>query len=280
MIQLITDSTASLPQDVADRLGIPIIPQVVMFGDESFLEGIEIDNETFLNRLQSEKELPKTAAPPPGLFVEQFKRLGPADTAICIHPSAEISGTVRSAMIAKEQFPEADIRIIDTRAIASPLAQMVLIAHQWVQEGRSADDIIQGIEQLMARSRIFFLVNTLEYLQKGGRIGGASAFIGSILQVKPILELRDGRIEPLERERTHKRALKRLKELVIAQSARGQDAHLTVLHAAVPDEAKALADDLAGQLGVDTPVLITDVTPAIVTHAGPGVLGVGFFAAG
>jgi DegV family protein with EDD domain len=237
-----------------------------------------MDPATFLRRLRAAKELPKTAAPPPGLFVEQFQRLaGPGNTVLCIHPSAELSGTVRSALTAAADFPDADIRVLDTRTVASPLAALVLLAAQWAEQGEDAGTIMARLQALIPRSHLYFLVDTLEYLQKGGRIGGAAALIGSVLQVKPILELREGRVEPLERERTQRKALARLKELVLARAVRGPESHLSVLHAGAPEAAQALAIDLGQQLGVSD-VMVMDLTPAIVTHAGPGVLGVGFFA--
>ena len=278
MIHIVTDSTSGLPATLAQQFNIPVIPQVIMFGDESFLEGVEMDHATFLRRLRAAKDLPKTAAPPPGLFVEQFQRLaGPGNTVLCIHPSAELSGTVRSAMTAAADFPDADIRVLDTRTIASPLTALVLLAAQMAQQGENADTIVAGLHALIPRSHLYFLVDTLEYLQKGGRIGGAAALIGSVLQVKPILELREGRVEPLERERTQRKALARLKELVLERAPHGPESHLSVLHAGVPEAAQALALDLSRQLGI-ADVMVMDLTPAIVTHAGPGVLGVGFFA--
>jgi DegV family protein with EDD domain len=278
MIHIITDSTAGLPTALAQQYHIPVIPQVILFGDESYLEGVEMDHATFLRRLRAAKDLPKTAAPPPGLFVEQFQRLaGPGNTVLCIHPSAELSGTVRSALTAAADFPDADIRVLDTRTIASPLAALVLMAAQWAGQGESADAIMARLQSLIPYSHLYFLVDTLEYLQKGGRIGGAAALIGSVLQVKPILELRDGRVEPLERERTQRKALARLKELVLERAPHGPESHLSVLHAGAPEAAQSLAADLGSQLGVSD-VMVMDLTPAIVTHAGPGVLGVGFFA--
>ena len=279
MIHVVTDTTSGLPADLARQYDIPVIPQVVIFGEESYLEGIEIDHATFLSRLRTAKTLPKTAAPPPGLFADLFQqRVRPGDTVLCIHPSAELSGTVRSALTAAAEFPDLDIRVLDTRTVASPLATLVLLAAQMAEQGESVDAILARLQALIPRSRLFFLVDTLEFLQKGGRIGGAAALIGSVLQVKPILELREGRVEPLERERTQRKALARLKELVLASAARGAESHLGVLHAGAAEAARALADDLGQQLGVPE-VRIMELTPAIVTHAGPGVLGVGFFAA-
>jgi DegV family protein with EDD domain len=277
MVKIITDTTAGLPEGTARRYDIPVIPQIINFGNDSFYEGVNIDNATFMARLTMSKELPKTAAPPPELFVEEFRRLAPLDEPIlCIHPSAEVSGTVRSATVAAQEFPDADIRVIDTRVVGSPLATLVELAAGWAEEGVDADTIVRRIEELSGRCRVYFLVATLEYLAKGGRIGGASALVGSVLQIKPILALSDGRVEPFERERTHKRAVLRLKALVLEQYPRRENGYLSIMHAAVPDQAEALARDLGQALGLGN-VPILDVPPAIVTHGGPGILAVAFF---
>ena len=278
MVKIITDTTASLPDEIARRYDIPVIPQIIVFGADSYLEGIEIDKATFTERLKTSRELPRTAAPPPDLFVKEFERLVPqGEPILCIHPSSEVSGTVRSATVAARDFPDADIRVIDTRFIAGPLATMVILAAQWAEAGDDADTIEGRLRDLTSRCRLYFMVATLEYLARGGRIGGASALLGGVLQVKPILTFQDGQVNQFERERTHKRAVARLKELVLEQIPRDGSGHLSVLHADVPDQGQALADDLGAQLGLSS-VPIYDIPPAIVTHAGPGLLGVGFFA--
>ena len=279
MVRIITDTTAALRPEVANRFNIPVIPQYINFGEDSYAEGIDMDIDTFMQRLQTSSELPKTAAPPPELFVNQYQRLVPMnDTIICIHPSSAVSGTVRSARVAALDFPEADIRVIDTRLIASPLGTLVELAANWAESGMDADTIESRIRNLMPRCQIYFLEATLEYLAKGGRIGGASALLGSVLQVKPILSLQNGQVELFEKERTMRRARKRLKDLVVQHYPRDGDGYLTVMHAGEFD----LAEDLANELRYLTnyphiPVL--HVPPAIITHAGPGVLGVGFFEA-
>ncbi|MEJ2559179.1 MAG: DegV family protein [Anaerolineae bacterium] len=277
MVHIITDTLAGLPAETARQYNIPVIPQVIIFGTDSYLEGVEMDNATFMQRLRTARELPKTAAPPPDLFVKEFQRLvADGKPILCIHPSAEVSGTVRSAMVAARDFPDADIRVIDTRLIASPMATVVTLAAEWAEAGHHADSIEASLLDLTPRCRIYFLVDTLEYLAKGGRIGGAAALLGSMLQVKPILTFRDGQVNQFERERTHKRALARLKELVLDQIARDGSGYLSVMHAGVPEQGQALADDLGARLGLPH-VPILDVPPAIVTHGGPGILGVGFF---
>jgi fatty acid kinase fatty acid binding subunit len=277
MVKIITDTTACLPDEVARRYQIPIIPQVINFDNDSYYEGVQMDNAAFMQRLRSSSRLPKTAAPPPELFTEVFQRLVPGgETILCIHPSSEVSGTVRSASVARMDFPDADIRVIDTRLVASPLGTLVGLAAQWAEQGLDADTITTRVESMARCCRIYFLVATLEYLARGGRIGGASALLGSVLQIKPILALQDGRVEQFERERTQRRAVQRLKEIVCEQYPRNQDGYLSVLHAGVPDEGLALALDLKGLLNLED-VPLFDMPPAIVTHGGPGILGAAFF---
>jgi DegV family protein with EDD domain len=277
MVQIITDTTACLPPEIAQRYHIPVIPQVINFGEESFYEGIQIDIPTFMNRLKSSSEIPKTAAPPPELFVEEFAHLvSLGEPILCIHPSAEVSGTVRSAIVAAQDFPSADIRVIDTRTIATPLGTMVELAAEWAQQGLDADTIVSRLESLIRRCRVYFMVATLEYLARGGRIGGAAALLGSVLQIKPILTVTDGRVDQFERERTHKRAIARLKEIVIEEAPHDGCAYLTIMQADNLGEARLLAEDLATKLN-QPHIPIAHMPPAIVTHGGPGILGVGFF---
>lgn len=276
MVKIITDTTSCLSPEFSRQHDIPVIPQVINFGDESFLEGVNLSIGDFMQRLRTSPELPKTAAPPVELFVKEFERLVPlGETILCIHPSSEVSGTVRSAQVAAQEFPNADIRILDTRLVASPLGTLVEKAAGWEEEGLGADMIDTRLREMMGRGRIYFLVATLEYLAKGGRIGGAAALVGSVLQIKPLLTMCDGRIDVLEKERTHRRALERLQELVVTHVA-AYNGYVSVLHAGIPEQGKALADSLKSRLGLaDVPIY--NMPPAIVTHGGPGILGIGFF---
>ncbi|MCS7282981.1 MAG: DegV family protein [Anaerolineae bacterium] len=278
MIKIITDTTSGLPRHIAEAYDIPVLPQIVIFGEEAFRDDTELDTQEFLRRLRSSPTLPKTAAPPPALFHPVFERLLAQGyrTLICLHPSSELSGTVRSATTAAQDFPDADIRVVDTRTIAAPLATVVILAERWAREGVDADTIIARVREMLARQRVYFVVDTLEYLHRGGRIGGAQALLGGLLQIKPILTLRDGRVEPFEKQRTQKRALERLRELVLGECPRRSEAYLAVMHADAEAQARALAEDFAAHLGIPE-VPIYELPPAIVTHAGPGVLAVSFF---
>ncbi len=281
MVKIVGDTTSGLSESFAEAHDIAIIPQVIIFGEDSYLENVEIDYDTFIARMRASEDLPKTAAPPPELFTEVFERhAGENETFICVMPSAVVSGTVRSATVglrmAEEQgATDLDVRIIDTGMIASPVATLLKLAAQWVEAGVPADVIEQRIREMSARGKIYFSVDTLKYLAKGGRIGGAAALLGSVLKVKPILTFVDGQIDAFEKVRTHKRMVGRLKQLVEAQIA-PEDGYLSVMHADALGEAQSLADSFKATLGLDE-VMILRVPPAVVTHGGPGVLGVGFF---
>jgi DegV family protein with EDD domain len=277
MTRIVADTTCGLAPETAQRLGIPLIPQIIHFGEDSFREGVDIDHATFMTKLRTDPVLPKTAAPYPGDFLKHFELMTrDGESIVCVHPSSDVSGTVRSALTARESFPDADIRIIDTRTIAGPLASMVLAAGELAAGGGSADQVEALVQEMMPRARIYFLVDTLEFLQRGGRIGGASALIGTILQIKPILTFKDGRVDQFEKERTKRRALARIKEVVLAEAARGEAAHLTVMHTGASAEATEVAAELKDALGAED-TLIMELVPAIVTHAGPGALAIGFF---
>jgi DegV family protein with EDD domain len=278
MTHIVTDTTACFSFQEADRLGISMAPQVIVFGEDSYLEGVDMDIPVFLGRLKSSRQLPKTAAPPIECFYDIFKRLVPSGQPIlCIHPSLDVSGTVRSAQTAAAEFPGADIRVIDTRLIASPLAVIVLQALKWIQSGNDADSCEAMIRALAARGKVYFLVDSLDFLARGGRIGGAQALLGGLLQIKPILVFKDGRVDQYEKERTHKHALERLVQIVVEQAPHNGDPYLTVLHAGELEQGRALAARLQKEFNLPQETPVYDMPPAIVTHAGPGILGVGFF---
>jgi DegV family protein with EDD domain len=277
-IRIVTDTTACLPREFIAAHPVEVVPQVIRFGQESFLEDVEISYPEFVRRLKSSAELPSTAAPLVGDFLKAYQRqLASASTLLSIHPSEEVSGTVRSALTARaHSFPDSDIRILDTRTVGANLASMVMDAVGWAEGEVAADEIMRRLQAMIPRGRIYFLVATLKYLQKGGRIGGASALIGSALQIKPILQLEDGKVGVLEKVRTHHKALERLMELVAAECPRSPEAHLSVMHADALEMAQGFAARLMSSLGFEG-VPIYSVGSAITTHAGPGTLAVGFF---
>lgn len=279
MTKIVGDTTSGLPLDLAAHLGIPMIPQLVIFGEQTFRDDTELTTTGFLQKLKASSILPKTAAPPPALYNPIFEEASKTgETVIVVAPTGKMSGTVRSAETAKADFPKADIRIVDTNTVAGCLGSLVLAAHDMAQKGKSADEIEAYLNALIPRSRTYFVVDTLEYLQKGGRIGAAKALLGELLQMKPILQVKDGQAAPFEQERTKKRATARLIEIACEQVAGSPEPHLCVMHIDAEDEAKAICVQLSSRLNIhNIPIYL--LPPAIVTHAGPKALAVGFFVA-
>jgi DegV family protein with EDD domain len=279
MTKIVADTTSGLPLELAAQLGIPMIPQLVIFGEQTFRDDTELTTADFLKKLRASSLLPKTAAPPPPLYNPIFEAAAQTgETVLVIAPTGKMSGTVRSAETAKADFPGADIRIIDTLTIAGCLGSLVLAAQALVEQGNSADEIEAALQALIPRSRTYFVVDTLEYLQKGGRIGAARALLGELLQVKPILQIKDGQAAPFAQERTKKRATARLVEIACEQVAGSPAPHLCVMHIDAEDEARAVCAELSSRLRIqEVPIYI--LPPAIVTHAGPKALAVGFFTA-
>jgi DegV family protein with EDD domain len=276
-IRIITDTTAGLPPEFVEEFGITVMPQMVIFGDKTYRDDSELDTRLFLEMLESAPDLPQTAATPPELYIPYYERLlAGGYTILVITPSAEISATARHAITAAQRFSGADIRVYDSRTIAGPMAAMVMQAAHWAAEGKDIAAVLSGLDDMASRARMYFIVTTLEYLRRGGRIGGAQALIGKLLDVKPILSLLDGRVEPFETQRTYRRALHRLQELVMHGYPRFSEGYLSIMHAAAQETAEFLAADLSMKLGSEH-VPVYQLPPAIVVHAGPGVLAVGFF---
>jgi DegV family protein with EDD domain len=277
MVKIVADTTSGLPRELLKSLGIPLVPQIVVFGERSYRDDSELDTATFLAKLKTSKELPKTAAPAPALYnsiFEESKHRG--ESVVVIAPSAKVSGTVRAATVAAQDYPEVDIRVVDSMTIAGNLASLVLVANDWAKSGMDADTIVNRLKEWIPRGQIYFLVNTLEYLQKGGRIGGAKALFGELLQVKPILCLRDGQVEPFEQLRTKKRAVARIVEIVEEQCPKSAEAHLCIMQADAKKEAEELGVELRSRMGLSS-IPMYELPPAIVVHGGPGLLGIGFF---
>ncbi len=277
MNRIIADTTAGLPQVYTRAHAVPVLPQIVIFGEESYRDDTELDMQGFLQKLCTSPVMPKTAAPPPSLYNPIFQEiLNAGDTVLVIAPTSLASGTYRSALIAAQDFPGAPIHVIDTRSIAAPLGTMVRLAVEWAEAGESLETILERLEVLKTRQRFYILVDTLEFLYRGGRIGGAAHLFGSLLQVKPLLALREGQVELHSQQRTKRRALECLKEIVAEECPKGAAGHLSVMHSGAETEAQALAEDLRERLGTpEIPIYL--VPPAVGVHAGPGALAVGYF---
>lgn len=279
MVRIVGDTTSCLPLQQATSLGIDYFPQIIVIGDDSWRDDTEITPAEFLWQQKTSPVLPKTAAPPPALYTPLFKELADTgDQGLVITPSGKMSGTHRSAETALADTPGADVVLLDSQIIAGGLASLLLEANRLVKTGHSRESIISAITNLASRNRTFFVVDTLEYLFKGGRIGAASALFGSLLQIKPILTIQDGQVAPFDKQRTQKNALARLENLVLSECPRGTQSMLSIMHGGNRKIADTLVDHLATPLGLrSAEIPVYDLTAAILTHAGPGVVVVSYF---
>ncbi len=277
MIHIIADTLSSISVGEAKKLGIEYIPQLIIFGDKTYRDDNEITSEEFIEKLQQSHVNPKTAAPQPVLYEKIFAKIeNNNDTGIVLCPSAKLSGTYRSAKIQAEEHPNADIRVIDTGLITTLLGTVVLKAVEMAKSGAPAERIIDEISSLSKTSRAFFIVDTLEYLHRGGRIGLAKKLLGSILDMKPILTLEDGQVAPYETHRTKKKAIKRIIDLILSECPHEKESYLSIVHGGNVEEADFYAEELSEKLNIRN-IWVTFAPPAILVHTGPGVLGFVFF---
>ncbi len=279
MIKIVTDSTAYLPEPVIREHDIRVVPLYVHFGEEAFKEGVELSNEEFYTRLKAAPELPTTSQPSAGEFHQVFKELVDAGHEIVtLTISSKLSGTWNSAMAAKDMLPDAGISVIDTLSTSVGLYLMLEAATGAIAAGATRQEVVDQIEEIKKRVCVFLVVDTLEYLAKGGRIGNAKAFMGTLLKVKPILALQDGVIEPVEQVRSKRKALTRMLELVEGHlGANGQQARIGLANALVPEEARAFGQEVQGRLGCPEP-FVSDLGPVIGTHTGPGTIAIAAYA--
>ena len=278
MIKVVAVTSSGLTADECQKYDIAMIPQRVNFGMESLRDGIDITNEVFLQRLASSKDFPKTSQPPAGDFVEAFKKLRSAGhEPLAVVVSSKLSGTFSSANTAKSELQDDPaITVFDTLSVAGGEGLMALEAARMAEAGHSLADILKKLEAMREHMHMYIVFNTLEYLAKGGRIGKAQQLIGSMLNMKPILTLKHGAIEPHERIRTQKKALARLREIV-DHALRGKTkVQAAVMYTEVTFEATQLANELKEQYHLSE-CNAYHMSPAVGAHAGPGALGIAFY---
>ena len=274
-VHLVCDSTADLDPAFRAAHDVRVVPLKVIFGEEVFTDGVDISAGDFYKRLAAPGPFPRTSQPTPAEFEAVFRELGADGGAIvCTTISAELSGTYASATQARVALPDLDIRVVDTRNVSVGHYAAVREAVRIVEDGGDADRVVAGIAAVRQTERVLFTVETLEFLRRGGRIGGARALLGSMLDLKPVLEIRDGVIEPVARVRTYPRAIDRVvSDFAQAATAWG-GADLVVAHADRPEIAAALIERMRPHAS-GTPAL-TVVGPVIGCHSGPGAIGIGF----
>ncbi|WP_342414784.1 DegV family protein [Paenibacillus sp. FSL R10-2782] len=281
---IVTDSTADIPQELVDRLGIVIVPLTVMFGNTTYLDGIEMSAAQFYSELVRADGLPTTSQPSPARFLETFTTLleqHPDNQIVSIHLSSGVSGTYQSALLGKSMLEKHEDRItvLDSKLASYGYGMLVVYAAELAASGHSPADIVQALEHRQERLCLYFLVDTLEYLQKGGRIGKAAAMIGTLLNIKPILSMdKEGIIYSADKARGHKKATARIIEL-LERDLKGQKINIAVGHTADRPAAEAFEAQLAEHFELGERIY-TEVGAAIGAHVGPGTIAIFAWPAG
>jgi DegV family protein with EDD domain len=277
-IAIVTDSTGSVPDEFLSKYPIFVAPQVLIWGEQTFEDGVDIRPSEFYARLKSSKTMPTTSQVTPGSFRKVFSKLLEQDYQIlAILISEGLSGTLASAIQAKEMFPGAAIELVDSHTTSLAMGFQVFKVAEALEQGANLTECKQLAERAREHVGVCFAVDTLEFLHRGGRIGGGSRFLGTALNIKPILEVVGGRVEAIERVRTRKKSLGRLVELVEQRIAGRQPVRLGALYTDIPDEAQELLSEASGRIECIQSV-ISEVSPVIGTHAGPGTVGLAFMA--
>lgn len=274
VVKIVTDSTADLPKELAAKYGITVVPLKVIFNDDEPLrDGVDIDTEQFYRRQVEKKEYSRTSQPTPAEFSKVYQELSLyGDSIISIHLSSGLSGTCQSAQMAKEMLPGADIEVIDSKMASMGHGLIALEAARAAAEGKSKDEILGIVKHMIEGAMLYFIVDTLEYLARGGRIGKAQALLGNILSIKPVLYLKDGIVHPLEKIRCRAKAIERLSQ-IIEEKVGKHRVKCSLVHGMDPDGMKQLYQKIVPLLNCDEPVCST-LGAVIGTHTGPGVLGV------
>jgi DegV family protein with EDD domain len=270
-VRIVTDSSADLPADQVEKLGVDVVPLSIRFGGEEYTDGVDLSVAQFYDKLASASALPETAAPAPGAFEAAFRRQAEAgaDAIVCLNLSSGLSATFQSAQnAAKAVADDLDVRVIDSRSITSGLGTQVMLAAEAATRGAGTDEIVALVEDLAGRTHVFGALDTLDNLKKGGRIGGAQALVGSLLSIKPLLDISSGEVAEAGKARTRRKALEWLRDKVFEQP---KVEHLCLAHGMAPD-----VDDMVALLEPRYPadeLRITTIGPTIGTHGGPRVMG-------
>ncbi len=275
-IRVVTDSACDLSAAQAEAAGVTVVPLTIRFGDEEFVDGRDLTIGEFWARCKASKLLPETAAPSPGAFQEAFHQaaVDGYDGVLCLDLSGGVSATYQSALAAAKAVDELPVRVVDTRSLTLGLGLLVLEAAELAAGGADLDHLVGHVERLIPRTLVYGVVDTLEHLEKGGRIGGARALLGSLLAIKPVVTLVDGVVEEESKQRTRIRSLR-----YMADKARSAQ---PLRRIAVSNGAAADLDEFLAMLGDVTsehPLVVSDLGPVVGTHAGPGTIGVSLITA-
>ncbi|WP_419944041.1 DegV family protein [Candidatus Poriferisodalis sp.] len=272
-VHIITDSSCDLSDDAVDELGVTIVPLEIRFGTEAFVDRVELSTADFWERCQSDPDLPSTAAPAPGAFAQAYQRAADAGASevVVITLSSDLSATIEAAQQAAGAHTELACHVVDSRSVSAGLGLIVIAAAELAAGGASGSEIVDFVQAAAPRVRIHAALDTLENLRKGGRIGAAQSLLGSVLSIKPLITVTDGRVEPAGKQRTRTRALAHLVGLVSSESENIE--RLAVMHADCSD-----VDDFVARIAplTDAEPEVMMIGPVVGAHTGAGTIGVVF----
>jgi DegV family protein with EDD domain len=277
-VRIVTDSACDIPPDLAQAHNIDVVPLSIRFGNEEYTDRVDLTVDQFWAKVAASKVLPETAAPAPGLFEAAFRRAvdDGCDAVVCVNLSSKLSATIGSAQLAARSVSDTiKVHVVDSLSITMGQGTMALEAAKLAASGTDAEVIVSSTESLVPRTRVYGALNTLDNLKKGGRIGGAQALVGSLLSVKPILDLSSGAVEEAGKQRTRTKSLQHLAQLVAkAKTASGSVENVSVMHGNAPD-----IDDLLEMIASSFPkreIIVGQIGAVIGAHGGPGVVGLTF----
>jgi len=277
-VALVTDSTAYIPENLLEQYHIRVAPQILIWGDESFQDGVDITPTEFYQRLATATVLPQSTQPAVMSFVHIFSELVESGyDVLAVVISSKLSGTYQAAMQAREAIANGKVEVVDSHTTAMELGFHVLAAARAAEQGASLAECKAVAEQAQQHTGVVLTVNTLEFLHRGGRIGGASRWFGTVLRIKPILEVRGGRVEPLEKVRTRRKVIQRMADIVVERIGDTRPVRLATLHTGAVEEARQVQAQLESRLSPEES-LFGMVSPVIGTHVGPNGIGVVYVA--
>lgn len=276
-VAIVTDSTCNLPAELVEQYNVYVIPQILNWEGKSLLDQIDISTQEFYERLPKSSDLPKTSQPSPGQFTEYFTKVAEeADSIVGIFVSEKLSGTLQSAHLGAEAMGDYPIEIVDSRSVSLGLGLLVTAAARYAAEGHDYKEVAEYTRNLAPRLRVLFVVDTLDYLHKGGRIGGAQRLFGSMLSIKPVLHLENGQIEPLASIRTKNKAIQHMVDTILGEMKGKQHIHAGIIHAAAPESAEQVMEMMLAAVQPQE-LLVNELTPVIGANVGPGIVGMGYY---
>ncbi len=278
-VAVVTDSTANIPSEWISKYDIKVTPMTVIWGGEELMDGVDITPEEFFVRLTSEKVMPSTSQPTPGVMKKVYEELGAAGyDVLSVHISSNLSGTMNSALQAKEMLPDQNIEVVDTLNVSGGECWAVLKGAQAAEAGKTLAECKAAAENAAKNTYLVVALDTLEFLHRGGRIGGAQRYLGAALNLKPLLEVtKKGTLDGIDRVRTSKKAHKRMVELIVEKIGDKKLVHICMMHAVAEENANKVLEMIKEVVDVDESI-ITWVSPGIGVHVGPGVVGVAVMA--